>query len=138
MRIVCPNCSAAYEVPDGLLTGRKAVSCARCGQEWRPGETEAVPETEQQVVTREAPVPRPAPVRTPVLDRRGMDGGDWAIDRLMAAPQPPAGPSLALRFAWVASFVVIVALLGAGYAWREDLMVAWPPSVRLFAALGLR
>ena len=38
MRIVCPSCSAAYEVPDGLLTGRKAVRCARLHKGVAPGE----------------------------------------------------------------------------------------------------
>jgi predicted Zn finger-like uncharacterized protein len=145
MRIVCPNCSAAYDVPDGLLTGRKAVSCARCGKEWQPAEAAARPE--QPVVTRlEAP---PLPVRTVqveseaeaetvIAERRGLSGGDWAIDRLMAAPLPPPGPRLALRFAWVASVVIILAGLGGALVWRADVMAVWPPSTRLFAALGLR
>jgi hypothetical protein len=119
------------------------VSCARCGEEWQPIEAAPPPEPDQQIVTRlEAP---PPPVRAvmaeaaaPVADRRGLSGGDWAIDRLMAAPSPPPGPGLALRFAWVASVVVILAGLASALVWRDDVMAAWPPATRLYAALGLR
>ena len=56
MRIVCPNCHAAYEVPESLVTGGKAVRCARCGTEWTPA-AEAPPPPEA--------APRPAPPEPP-------------------------------------------------------------------------
>jgi predicted Zn finger-like uncharacterized protein len=154
MRIVCPSCSAAYEVPDSMLGGRKAVRCARCGDEWRPFEPEAEakaepeiepeltarpqPPREQEIVTRlelERP-PRPLPVEPQPYERR-MTGGAMAIDRLMAAPQPPQRSNLVLTLAWLASVVVIAAALFAAYAWRAEVMAAWPPSVRVYAVLGL-
>ncbi len=152
MRIVCPSCSAAYEVPDSMLGGRKAVRCARCGDEWRPfePEPELAPESEpeltapppppreQENVTRlevERP-PRPAPIEAPAYERR-MTGGAMAIDRLMAAPQPPRRSNLALTVAWLASVAVIAAAVFAAYAWRAEVMAAWPPSVRVYAVLGL-
>jgi hypothetical protein len=46
-------------------------------------------------------------------------------------------PNTTLRVAWAAS-VVIVLLLGWGaVAERTMIMQIWPPSIRLFAALGL-
>ncbi|RKK00289.1 zinc-ribbon domain-containing protein, partial [Teichococcus wenyumeiae] len=41
MRIECPACGAAYEVPEHLLTRpdgtpARPVRCLRCGQEWQP------------------------------------------------------------------------------------------------------
>jgi|SRR6185437_8973134 len=36
MRIVCPACSAAYEVPAALLGTPRPARCARCGNEWLP------------------------------------------------------------------------------------------------------
>lgn len=36
MRLLCPNCSAVYEVPDAALAGRsRKLQCARCGTGWR-------------------------------------------------------------------------------------------------------
>ena len=39
--------------------------------------------------------------------------------------------------AWIASLVLLAFLVGAAYAWRAQIMAAWPPSERLYAALGL-
>lgn len=36
MRLLCPNCSAVYEVPDAALAGRsRKLQCAQCGTSWR-------------------------------------------------------------------------------------------------------
>jgi predicted Zn finger-like uncharacterized protein len=156
MRIVCPSCSAAYEVPDSMLGGRKAVRCARCGDEWRPFEREPQiepepeiepeqeltapppPPREQEIVTRLEleRLPRPVPVEPQPYERR-MTGGAMAIDRLMAAPQPAQRSNVALTLAWLGSVVAIIVLLYAAYAWRVEIMAAWPPSVRVYAVLGL-
>jgi predicted Zn finger-like uncharacterized protein len=148
MRIVCPFCAAAYDVPDGLLAGREAVRCARCTKEWQPEVAEPPPPPERAVETRLEPPPRHAIVERPVaapprnIAPRGMAGGgtgghNWAIDRLMAAPQQPSHGRLALAVAWLASIAVVLALLAAAYVWRPEIMAAWPPSVHLYAALGL-
>ncbi len=50
MRIDCPGCAAAYDVPASVLTARRVMRCARCGTEFTP----------------QAPFPRaPAHVATP-------------------------------------------------------------------------
>lgn len=36
MDIACPNCNAAYRVPDALLLQRKPLRCAACGHAWVP------------------------------------------------------------------------------------------------------
>ncbi len=81
--------------------------------------------------TARPPAPRPAAMRS------SMSGGALAIDRLMAAPQPKPPASLALRIAWVLSVVLVIAVIAGAFAWRSDVMAAWPPSTRLYSALGL-
>jgi predicted Zn finger-like uncharacterized protein len=136
MRIVCPSCSAAYDVPEGLLSGRKAVRCARCSNEWQPAGREPA------VVAPVQPGVVP-PLRPPVLDERlrpqrlGAERGATAIDRLMATPQPKSRAGLALRLAWLGSIVLVAALIGAAYVERATVMAVWPPSIRLYVALGL-
>ena len=163
MRIVCPHCAASYDVPDTLLVGRTAVRCARCAGEWPldaspvappvapPAAPPAAPPSDQPVLTRleaaapplvvRQPPPRLAPgsviMEAPVVERRTMPSGALAIDRLMAAPKPRPRASMALRLAWLGSLVLVILLIGAAYAWRAEVMAAWPPSVRLYAALGL-
>lgn len=118
MRLDCPNCAASYDVPDTLLPGRRAVRCARCGHQWAYAAPEplsvpfSVPESEAP-----APPPRPAPL----------------------APRPPVPPrpNRALRLAWAGSAVLLAAGLIAALALHRPIARAWPPSLRLYAALGL-
>jgi predicted Zn finger-like uncharacterized protein len=136
MRIVCPSCSAAYDVPEGLLIGRKAVRCARCSEEWQPAGAEVAFVAAAQPAVA-------APLRPPIIDERlrpqrpGAGRGATAIDRLMATPQPKSRASLALYLAWLGSIVLVAALIGAAYVERATVMAVWPPSIRLYAALGL-
>lgn len=116
MRLVCPHCTAAYDVPPALVVGRRAIRCARCGEEWAErGEAEKP----------EAPPPVravSAPVATPRVD-------------------PPIAPSrrstTAIRLAWVVSVLVLVLAGWGAVAWRTEAMHAWPPSQRVYSALGL-
>ena len=48
---------------------------------------------------------------------------------------PPAAATVWLG--WIASIVLLAVLIWAGYTYRNDVMQAWPPSQRLYAAIGL-
>jgi predicted Zn finger-like uncharacterized protein len=139
MRIACPSCQAEYDVPDTMLAGRRAVRCARCGEEWHPepaapAATESlpatVPEAEPPAVEPEpAAAAEPAASPTLFVPPREPRAG-------RPAPQPRrAGAGVLVG--WVATVVILAGLLYTGYAWRDRLMAAWPPSTRLYAALGL-
>ncbi|MGC8468896.1 MAG: hypothetical protein ACP5NI_03225 [Acetobacteraceae bacterium] len=39
---------------------------------------------------------------------------------------------------WVASLLLLAGAGWAGVRYRQEIMRAWPPSVRLYLALGLR
>lgn len=57
-------------------------------------------------------------------------------------PLPSAMPpeplySRAVLAGWVASFMLLAALAWAAYAWRAQIMHAWPASERAYALLGL-
>ena len=157
MRIACPNCAAAYDVPDALLAaGPRRLRCARCGTEFLaalppaapPPAPESPPEFSRWEVaeaTPEPPVDEPAP--TP----------DLAAPELTAPPRErprptrgPAGPSpiapedataapgqVSLAAAWIASLGVIGAGLFALLHWQAEIAAAWPPAARFYAALGL-
>jgi hypothetical protein len=38
---------------------------------------------------------------------------------------------------WLLSVLIIVLAIGAAYVWREPVMRAWPPSIRVYQAFGL-
>jgi len=58
------------------------------------------------------------------------------MNRLAAHPAKPPS-TLGLRVAWVASLLIIVAVLTGAYAWRSHVIAAWPPSERAYTFLGL-
>jgi predicted Zn finger-like uncharacterized protein len=127
MQIVCPTCAAAYEVPMTLLKPGKAVRCARCAGEWVPSlpASDAPMDAQAQA----ASVAAPASEFVPEVNRSS---------RRPPTPRPfPARPNMALRIAWAASVVVVLLLGWGAYAERAVIMQTWPPSIRLYAALGL-
>lgn len=67
MKIVCPACAAAYEVPMTLLKPGKAVRCARCAGEWVP--PPPAPEKPMEATPEEIPAAAPPPEWNP--RRRG-------------------------------------------------------------------
>ncbi|HTC07239.1 MAG TPA: zinc-ribbon domain-containing protein [Acetobacteraceae bacterium] len=133
MRIVCPACTAAYEVPTALLKPGVLVRCARCTKEWVPSaEAEENPPAPQEAAASE---PAPAAMWQPVVQTERAPIERASVPRIPGAP--PTARAGALRLVWVASFVVLGALLWSAYSQRVAIMQAWPPSTRVYAALGL-
>ena len=118
MRIVCPSCSAAYDVPDSLVTaGRsRAMRAVRRRMDARGGRWRRQPE----------PPPPPTPTPPPVADgrrlsrqtvvrrQRGASVRDGSAGRACRAGrrQRPG-----LRLAWAASLVLLALLV-----WRRLCM----------------
>ena len=121
MRIVCPSCNAAYQVPEAVLAQAPEVRCARCGHNWRPV-SEAPAEAPAAPVAPPAEPPPPAPPPPPEVP---------------AAPlaEPSAANPLPLRLAWAASLLLLLGAGAAAVLWRETLVAAWPPLARLFQLL---
>ncbi len=133
MRLTCPACTAAYDVPDAAVgpAGRQ-MRCSRCGHQWlaMPPGLAALPEPPAEPPPGPQPaIPAPEPEAEPLVAQ--------AAERLVeAAPaaRPAAGP--ALLVAWGAS--VLVLGLAAVLLWtqREGLVGAWPPMARLYSWFG--
>ncbi len=144
MRIVCPNCAAAYEVPDDMLVASPSVRCARCGREWSP-----VPATQDEANRIEPTnaMPGQPSLVEPALDRyKAPEQPPTPIGDTVTAPSPPArsrwtrwrrDPILLARAGWAASLVLLLGLAWAAYAWRGSIIHAWPPSERLYIAFGM-
>ena len=65
MRVACPSCSAAYELPAALadrLGEGRPLRCARCGHTWTPG---AMPEPLSTTISGPEPGPQPEPEPEP-------------------------------------------------------------------------
>ncbi len=229
MKIVCPACDAAYDVPAAVLAAPRKMRCARCGHDWVPSAEvpdsppamAEAPSAESPPLPASAPAPPPEPAPEPVLPPEPepapqvaavAEAGDEAPEpvvlpshepppleelvfkpasftnfealppvveplpdigfepvpvkfgnapRAVEAPllQPvpprapgdidpvltamaqarPAGPSLALlALLWAASIAILSSGSCAGWVYRDTVMKAWPPSIRLYDALGAK
>lgn len=137
MLITCPNCAAEYNVPGALAPGR-VVRCARCASEWAPTRPLAPPVVAPVIEARpiEAPVME-APV-APVVEAPSMAPVAMPKPTKLAAPAVRAPPGrLALPLAWGGSVALLAVVAAAAVVWREPVMQAWPPSIRVYDALRL-
>jgi predicted Zn finger-like uncharacterized protein len=146
MRIVCPSCSAAYDVPDSLVTAGRLVRCAHCDGEWMPvqagaPEPEPVPPSTvdppqivaEPVATRAPPT---VPTGSPPVVVEAAPRPSSAMDRLALQSAPPSS-RLPLRLAWLASLALLAVLGWAAYARRAEIVDLWPPSARIYAVFGI-
>jgi predicted Zn finger-like uncharacterized protein len=119
MRIICPSCTAEYEVPVSRVTQHRLVRCARCRNAWAPvpsGGDAVPPDGGYNLVP-------PGPESLPPVT---------AMDRL-AAPPPGRSSSSALLAAWVVSLAVLASGVAAIVIWRDSVMHAWPASALVLA-----
>ena len=129
MRIVCPACIAAYEIPADRLVPGRVVRCARCGTDWTPVPPEPDPSPVPETVP-EPPSPPPSPPPDLAPESAPFDA--------RAGSQPQARRRFsALGLAWALSITILLACAWAAYAGRNGIMQAWPPSARAYATLGL-
>ena len=145
MRIVCPSCQATYEVPDSLLAGGKTVRCARCGTEWAPLAEAAASSPAPPPPAPPEPPPAAAPEDHARVEPRLSGYRPRNIDSADDSRLPPRDDEIELAprrggalLGWLISLAILALLIWAAFAFRSQVMGAWPPSARLYAVLGLR
>ncbi|MGH7066829.1 MAG: zinc-ribbon domain-containing protein [Acetobacteraceae bacterium] len=162
MRLACPTCATAYEIPDHVLgTGRRTLRCARCGTEWtfpalpaapasNPTKAEAAPPLPRFPEPCEPDTPRaPSSALAEVAPALAISGPSiageaprrrWPPEAPRAqdsASEPrPAAPA-SIWLSWAGTIVVIVLLVWGGYTFRTEVMHLWPASQRLYALMGI-
>jgi predicted Zn finger-like uncharacterized protein len=141
MRIVCPECGAAYGVPDALIEPGKQVRCARCNAEWAP--VPATPAVAPRAPAIERLEPSPSHEASPRPAPTVPAGGSLRVtSTTIERPRPPARDHRRAAVAsawlgWVLTIVVLACAAAAAVTWRGAVMASWPPSTRVYAALGL-
>jgi predicted Zn finger-like uncharacterized protein len=138
MRLVCPACETAYDVPETALRAGRAFRCALCRYEWVPVAGEPV----EMGAALPAPLDEaPAPLaRTPqpmfAADKMGQDKvGQDKIGQDKIA-QDRAGPRAEVVAAWFLTLLLLAAGIAESIYWRQSIIRAWPASERAYALLG--
>ncbi len=167
MHLTCPQCHTEYDVPDAALIGRaRTLRCADCGTKFTapalPDPALAAPELPpelpphgdiaEDVMIQEEAVEAgiaaepdasfepAADAVEPVTAGPAETGASLSATRTMPAPPksaaPPA-PAPKPGRALGVSILVVLLLIGIVLAEHRAIGHAWPPSLRLFNALGL-
>lgn len=138
MRIACPDCGAAYDVPDTMLSAGREVRCARCGRGWAPLAAAPIfPEPPPLPVSQAPAPPVPPPAIEPVPWPEPLAAAEPAVAVPSEVPLLPPHDERRLALAW--SFSVMSLLLGVVgvVIFHAEISSAWPPAFRLFRAIGL-
>lgn len=105
MKIVCPSCGVAYQVPEALLAKRQMLKCSACGVKWRVQIPQPQPEAVAEPVPHEhaqlqsappeataphrAPEEKEAPITAP-SQAPAVDIPDSELPPVAKAPAPQA------------------------------------------------
>lgn len=150
MILVCPNCTARYEV-DGTkfpAEGRK-VRCKKCGHVWHQA-----PEADQaeieETVFNPPPEPEPAAIedqepeaepeapawRAPAEDEPEDDSG-YEEEPAQTKPRKRGGAGVLVILGWAALVAVILVIGWSAANYRSQIVGIWPQSASLFSKLGM-
>ncbi len=140
MRVTCPNCQTEYEVPDAALTRARTLRCAKCMTKFQVPALDLAPPEPAAAEPEAEPAPMADEVmpgdRAEVAQAQKHEWADILQNRqeipAAAEPEPSAKRGLAI------SIVLVLALILALLVAHRTIGSLWPPSVRLFDALGLR
>lgn len=137
MILTCPACATSYFVPDEAIgpNGRR-VRCKSCGHDWR-------------VTLEDEPLELSAATEEPQADA-GFGKREEAPESLAETPAPELPRAFRAKaeqkrrmrraatqgVAWAALAVVLLALFGAAYVFRLQIVQAWPQAAAVYKFVG--
>ena len=154
MIISCPACATRYTVdPSGFMPKGRKVRCAKCGDTWYQDPPKDLPKTldaadEVRDTPAKTPVPPPPAPKTTdpepdVAETPGASVGDASAGAKAVAARRMADFRKSLtrwRLGQVAGFaglaLFVFGTLYVVYAYKDDLVAAWPATASLYALLN--
>lgn len=138
MILTCPACATSYFVPDEAIgpNGRR-VRCKSCGHDWR-------------VSLEDEPLELSAATEEPVVEAAGFGKHDETPDSLAETPAPELPRAFRAKAeqkrrmrraaaqgaAWAALAVILLALIGAAFVFRLQIVQAWPQAAAVYKVVG--
>lgn len=127
MIVTCPSCEAKYRVEQSALDARRGrVKCASCAHVWTVEEAAPKPAP--------APAPQPKPKSEPAP---ALQDKPHAAIRARAATRAKRTRVAVEGAGWAGVAACLVAVLGAAFVFRVDVVEAWPRASGAYAAVGV-
>lgn len=131
MIVTCPSCEAKYRVEQSALEVRRGrVKCASCAHVWTVAEAAPKP----------APIPEPPvePASRPKAEPApALNEKPHAAIRARAATRAKRTRATVEGAGWAGVAACLVAVLGAAFVFRVDVVDAWPRAAGAYAAVGV-
>jgi len=130
MILTCPSCALSYAIDDARLGPQgRTVRCAACKTTWH---AEAVAEP------IDLPLPEPEPVAAPVKALKEVKAKRLPLMyRQMLEGQKRHKALMTQALIWGALAATLVALIGAAYWLRLDIVRAFPRLAGAYASVGV-
>ena len=131
MIVTCPSCEAKYRVEQSALEVRGGrVKCASCAHVWTVAEAarKPAPAPEAAAAPRAQPEPEPAPA---------INEKPHAAIRARAATRATRNRATVEGAGWAGVAACLVAVLGAAFVFRVDVVDAFPRAAGAYAAVGV-
>lgn len=158
MRIACPTCNAAYDVPPAQLAPGRTVRCARCTNTWTPVETEDAAPAIAFLPEASRPPPTPPRLAEPpsIEPQPGhpqpvtIPPPPFVFPMPDPAPPPASTATIAAMKArlrrrrppvlvgWLVTLVVLAELVYLVDAYPGPVIRFWPAAARAYAAFGIQ
>lgn len=143
MILTCPACATSYFAPDEAIgpLGRK-VRCQACGETWKALSEEPLELTAAAPAPGFTPRPDPTPAFAAEVEPETL--AETPAPELPRAFRARAEQQRRLRRAaahgavWAGLASVFVAILGAGWLFRVDVVEMYPRAASAYAAIGAR
>jgi predicted Zn finger-like uncharacterized protein len=140
MIVTCPACSTRYLVdPRALGSAGRKVRCAHCSNTWHQQPAEDLPRSLEVGPEMAASAPGAGDLAEGGMGEPALDAFGRRRTRAGRYPPPSVKPSKRQWPAKVGAGLAGLLVIGAivGILMRESLMMRWPATARLFAAVGL-
>lgn len=131
MRIVCPQCHTAYDVPDHLLSpSARPLRCSACGHSWAL----TPPEPDPPPPVPLAPAPK-LPAQPPAQPKDAASADPRPVRPVRQEEWKANGSAVPVVV--LVSVAVLLVLLGVAVLEHRAITRLLPASAPIFKALGL-
>jgi predicted Zn finger-like uncharacterized protein len=132
MIVSCPSCSARFRVADELIgADGRLVRCGRCAYSWHqmPMPDTPLPLELSEPLPEQMPPPLPPRDAAPLRPERRRGEEKAYFEKQRRRGSGFGG--------WLLFLLVLAAIAGAGWYWRNDIVAAVPESARVYKWLGI-